>query len=147
MDTRIEAAERLLNRGVRFRLPASFVDRLLGRDHIDIRPLRPGAILEMSLVIVDNQLAEAVEKGEWEFLQTAIRPVAQCVAIASLGTKRKIERDTERLTEQLLWRIPAQNLVEMFRVIAVQNRVSDFTSITKFLCHQTTMMMTPNLGH
>lgn len=147
MDARIEAAERLLDRGVRFRLPASVFRRLLKRDVIDVRPLRAGAILEFSKVVIENQLEEALEKEDWHFLGQAIKPVARCVAIAVLGTKERIEKGTDELAETLLWEIPAGKLIEMFRVIAAQNRISDFTSITRFFCRQTMMMMNPkNLG-
>lgn len=147
MDARIEAAERLLDRGVRFRLSASIFSKLLKRDRIDIRPLRAGTILEISIVVVKNKLEEALEKEDWNFLQQAIKPVARCVAIAILNTKERIESETDELTEKLLWKMPAGKLVEIFRVIAVQNRLSDFTNITRFFCRQTMMMMNPkNLG-
>lgn len=147
MDARIEAAERLLDRGVRFRLPAPFFSRLLKRDCIDIRPLKAGTILEFSIVVIENKLDEALEKEDWHFLQHSIKPVARCVAIAILNTKEGIEMETDQLTEKLLWKIPAGKLIEMFRVIAVQTRMSDFMNITRFFSRQTMMMMNPkNLG-
>jgi len=133
---------------VRFRLPAPFYTRWLRKDRLDIRPLCAGAILEISLVIVEHGLEDAIKESNWKFLEQSIKPVARCVAIAALGTKERIEKDTDKLTEKLIWKIPAGNLVEMFRVIEVQNRVADFTTITRLFCHQTTMMMSPkNLGH
>lgn len=147
MDARIEAAERLLDRGVRFKLPASFFQRLLKRNVIDIHPLKAGTIFEFSIVLLGNGLEEALEKEDWSFLQQAIKPIARCVAIAILNSKERIEKESDELAEKLLWQIPAGKLVEMFRVIAVQNRISDFTNITKFFCRQTMMMMNPkNLG-
>jgi hypothetical protein len=147
MDARIEAAERLLDRGVRFKLPASFFQRLLKKNVIDIHPLMPGTILEFSIVVVENELEDALKKEEWNFLQSAIKPVARCVAIAILNNKERIEKETNELTEKLLWKIPAGKLIEMFRVIVAQNRLSDFTNITRFFCRQTMMMMNPkNLG-
>jgi hypothetical protein len=147
MDTRIEAAERLLDRGVRFKLPASFVQRLLKRNVIDIHPLCAGTILELAVVVVANELEEALEKEDWQFLQQAIKPVARCVAIAVLNSKEGIEKETDELADKLLWKVPAGKLIEMFRVIAAQNRLSDFINITRFFCRQTMMMMNPkNLG-
>jgi hypothetical protein len=147
MDARIEAAERILDRGVRFKLPASIFSRLLKRDRVDIRPLRGGTILEFAIVVVENRLDEALEKEDWQFLQQAIKPVARCVAIAILNSKEGIEKETDELADKLLWQIPAGKLIEIFRVIAVQNRLSDFMSITRFFCRQTMMMMNPkNLG-
>ena len=90
MDARIEAAERLLNKGVRFRLPARFFARLLKRDRLEVRPLCAGAILEIALVVMNNKLEEAIEKSDWPFLEQSIKPVARCVAIAVLGQKEAI---------------------------------------------------------
>ena len=147
MTTRIDAAEILLDRGVRFWLPAPFFQRLFKKNFIDIRPLRAGAILEFSRVVVANKLDEALEKEDWKLLEQTINPVARCVAIAMLGTKERIERETDGLTEKLLWKVPAGKLVEIFRVTAAQNRLTAFTSITRFFSHQTMMMMNPkNLG-
>lgn len=147
MDGRIEAAERILNRGVRFKLPASFFSKLLKRDRVDIRPLYAGTILEFAIVVLENKLEEALEKEDWQFLRQSIEPVARCVAIAVLNDKTRIENETDELAEKLLWQIPAGKLIEMFRVIAMQNRLSDFTNITRFFCRQTMMMMNPkNLG-
>lgn len=147
MDARIEAAERLLDRGVRFRLSASVFSKLLKRDRVDIRPLRAGTILEFSRVVIENKLEEAIEKEDWHFLHQTIRPVAKCVAIAILNSKQEIEEESDSLAEKLLWKVPAGKLVEMFRVIAVQNRLSDFMNITRFFFRQTMMMMNPkNLG-
>jgi len=147
MDVRIEAAQRLLDRGVRFRLSASFFQRLFKKDRIDIHPLCAGTILEFAIVVVANNMEEALEKDDWQFLQQSIKPVARCVAIAVLNNKERIENETDELAEKLLWQIPAGKLIEMFSVIAVQNRLSDFTNITRFFCRQTMMMMNPkNLG-
>ena len=147
MDTRIQAAERLLDRGVRFKLPASFFRRLFRLNRIDIRPLRGGTILEFSKVVIENKLDEALEKEDWIFLEKAIEPVCRCIAIAMLRTKKEIEKKADKLTRKLLWDVEASNLIEIFRVIAVQNRLSDFTNFTKFFCRQTMMMMNPkNLG-
>ena len=147
VDVRLQAAERLLDKGVRFRLPAPFFERLLRLNRLDVHPLRAGAILEIARVIIENGIEEHVKLEDWAFLEKNIEPIARCTAIAVLGTKERIEKETDEKTDQLLWKIPAGKLVEMFRVIAVQNRLSDFMNITRLYCHQTTMMMNPkNLG-
>ena len=149
MDARLEAAERILDRGVRFRLPAPFYLRWLHKDKIDIRSLNGGTILEIARIVVANELETAIEKQDWKMLKQSIEPVSQCVAITILGTKDGIEKEleTRKLTDKLLWKIPASELVKMFRVIISQNRISDFTNITRFLVHQTRMMTSPkNLG-
>lgn len=147
MDIRVQAAERILDRGVRFRLPASFLSRLLRLDRIDIRPLRPGTILEISRVVVGEGLEESIAIEEWSFLEKSIAPVARCVAIAILNDEKAIERRATKLTRELTWKIPAGTLVEIFRIIAAQNRITDFTSTTRFFLTEVMMMMNPkNLG-
>ena len=48
MDARLAAANAILERGVRFRLPAPFWKRLLRKDYVTIRYLKLGTIVEMS---------------------------------------------------------------------------------------------------
>jgi hypothetical protein len=147
MSIRVQAAERILDRGVRFRLPASFLSRLLRRDRIDIRPLRAGTILEISRVVVGEGISEAIAMENWSFLEKSIRPVAKCIAIAILNDEILINKKLEALTRKLIWRVPAGTLVEMFQVVEAQNRLSDFMNTTKFLLTEAMMMMNPkNLG-
>lgn len=147
MDVRVQAAERILERGVRFRIPASFFSRLFRRNIIDLHPLKAGTILEFSRVVIMAGLEEAVLKSDWAFLEQSIEPVAKCVAISILNDEDKIKSKTEDLAHKLLWRYPKGTLIEMFEVIAELNGVSDFMNITKFYLSQMTMMMNPrNLG-
>ncbi len=147
MDIRVQAAERILDRGVRFRLPASFLSRLLRWDRIDIRPLRAGTILEISRVVVGEGLGEAIAMENWSFLEKSIQPVAKCIAIAILNDKIRIIKKAEKLTGELIWKMPAGTLVEIFQIIAAQNRLADFMNTTKFLLTEVMMMMNPkNLG-
>jgi len=144
---RLQAANAILERGVRFRLPAPFYKKWLKRDWVTIRHLKAGTILEFSRVVIEHGLENAVLLGDYEFLLKAIGPCARCIAIAILNDKEKIERKADKLTKQLLWEISAESLVEVFVKISLLNRVSDFTRITRFFSTQTAMMMNPkNLG-
>lgn len=143
----MKAANAILERGVRFRLPAPFFKKWLKRDWATIRHLKAGTILEFSRVVIEHGLENAVLMGDYELLLKAIEPCARCIAIAILNDKRKIERKADRLAKQLLWRISAESLIEIFVKISLLNRVSDFTTITRFFSTQTVMMMNPkNLG-
>lgn len=147
MDVRVKAAERILERGVRFRIPASFLHRLFRLNRIDIHPLKAGTILEFSRVVILAGLEDAVLKSDWTFLEKSIEPVARCVAISILNDEEKIRKNAEKLSKKLLWKLPAGNLVEIFTLISDLNRVSDFMNITRFYLSQMTMMMNPkNLG-
>jgi hypothetical protein len=147
MDVRVKAAERILERGVRFRIPASFFLRVFGLNRIDIHPLKGGTILEFSKVVIMAGLEEAVVKSDFTFLEMSIEPVAKCIAISILNDEDKIRKNADKLSKKLLWKLPAGNLVEIFGLISELNRVSDFMNITRFYLSQMTMMMNPrNLG-
>lgn len=149
MDVRLQAAEAILERGVRFRLPAPFFKRWLKADYVTISRLKAGTILEISRVILENKLEEAILLGDNEFLSKTIEPCARCIAIAVLNDKKKIEREvaTGRLKKKLLYSISDVSLVEIFMSVMLMNRVSDFMNITKyFLMMMKTMMNPKNLG-
>lgn len=143
MDTRIKAADLLLDKGVRFRVPAPFYRRWLRKDTLDIKPLRAGTIIEISKVVVANELDKHLEQRAWEQLQNNIEAVALCISIAVLNDKQKIARQADKLAAKLLWRYNTGVLISMFRVILTQTHKEDFIGITKFLVRQAMMM---NLG-
>lgn len=148
MDARLQAADAILERGVRFRLPAPFYKRLLRKDYVTIRHLKAGTIIEFSRVVIESKMENAIALGDYEFLLKCVEPCARCIAIAVLNDKRKIAREAGKLTKRLLWRVEPASIVELFLKISVMNRVSDFTDITKYLLTMTSMMMSPkNLGH
>lgn len=141
------AANAILERGMRFRLPAPFYKRWAGKDSITIRYLKAGTIIEISRVVIDNDLESAIALGNFEFLLKSVEPCARCIAIAALNDKRKIERETDKLTNLILWKVAPESIVDVFMKISLMNRVSDFTDITRFLLMMTRMMMNPkNLG-
>lgn len=147
MDVRLKAANAILDRGVRFRLPAPFYKRWLGKDSVTIRYLKAGTIIEFSRVVVENELENAIALGDYEFLLKSVEPCTRCIAIAILNDKEKIAGETEKLTQRLLWGVAPESIIEVFMKISVMNRVSDFTDITKYLLTMTAMMMSPkNLG-
>lgn len=148
MDTRLKAAEAILERGVRFRLPAPFFKRWLKKDYMTIRHLKAGTILEISRIVIAADLENAVLLSDYQLLKKAVEPCARCIAVAILNDRRKIEQQADRLTRRLLWDISAESLIDVFLKIVVMNRTSDFTTITKyFLLKMTTMLERKNLGH
>ena len=146
MDKRIAAAERILERGVRFRLPAPFFCRLLRKNVVTIRPLYPGTILEFATIVLKHRLEEAITMSDYAALEKSVVPVARCIAVAMLNDRAKIAKQTDRIARWLLWRVKPQQLAAMFMVIQELNRTADFTNITRYFVLQTSMMMNPNLG-
>ncbi len=144
MKTQQKAAETILDRGVRFKMPAPAFVRFLRLNRLTIRPFRPGTILEFSIVVLENDLGETMTI---EQMVTKLKPMAKCIAIAVLNSRLKIKWFANIYTHWLLWRCHYTQLLEMFAVLSQINSVQDFTSITKFFHQQTTMMMSPrNLG-
>lgn len=146
MDVRRQAAERILNRGVRFRLPAPFFSRLFRLDHIIIKPLKPGTILEFATIVLEHDLEEALTLSDYQILKKSIGPIARCVAVSILNNELKIAKRLDKLQRWLLWKVDPQLLIKIFLTIERMNRTSDFTNITRFYVIQTSMMMNPNLG-
>ncbi|MDN5291814.1 MAG: hypothetical protein PWQ06_2053 [Anaerophaga sp.] len=147
MDARKKAAETILDRGVRFKMPAPFLIRILRLNRIRVKPFRPGTILEFSRIILDNDL-ESAESATVEQLHLKIKPIARCIAVSILNSRVRIKWFTGIYSKWLLWRTHYLNLIEMFVTLKELNAAHDFTSITRFFCHQTRMMMNPkNLGH
>jgi hypothetical protein len=146
MDARLKAAERILDRGVRFRLPAPFFSRLFRLNRIEIKPLKAGTIMEFSRIVLKHQLEEAISLRNYDFLSKSIEPVARCLAVAVLNDRKKIEQRTDKLQKWLMWRVNPQLLIEMFLIVEPMTRTSDFMIITRYFVMQTLMMLNPNLG-
>ncbi|HLW09776.1 MAG TPA: hypothetical protein VKX35_05205 [Fermentimonas sp.] len=147
MDARLSAANAILNRGVRFRLPAPFYKRMFRKDYVTIRHLKLGTIVEMSRIVIESDLENAITFSDNQFLQKAVEPCVRCLAVAILNDKEKIEKKTDKLTKQLMWKVAPESIVDIFTKISTMNRLSDFMNITRYLLSQMMMMMNKkNLG-
>ena len=133
-------ADTLLERGVRFKIPAPFFLRLIGRKHEElvIYPLKYGTLIAMSRL--STELGADIEKLDGGSINEAMilvnkhgDIVAKWVAIAILRDKWKIERYTDRLAKKLTWRLTPSRLGELFLLIAMLSGVQDFTNIIRFL--------------
>lgn len=147
-DVQLSAADTLLERGVRFRLPASLLSRLLGRDWVTIRPLKLGTILEICRVSIEEGIDDVLKiySSDAETIAKIAPACARCIAIAALNDKKKIERGVDKLTERLTWYVDAKCIVDIYMIVKSMWRVQDFMSITALMCQMTQMMMTPRIG-
>ena len=138
--TRLAAADLLLERGIRYTVSdAPFLFRLFRLNRIEISALKPGTIVEICRVMIQENL----ESAPLEQLRLKLGAICQIVAISVLNDKRKIERQTRRLAQRFMWRFPASVLIRVFLDIQELNSAMDFTVITGFYQHQTAMMMNP----
>lgn len=138
---RIAAAKLLLDRGMRFTITdAPLSLKLLRLNKITIHHLRGGTIAEIS-TIIDRDGLDNVRTAK--DANVNMPSIALVVSMAILNHKKRIKYLSERLAKILLWKIPAQTLIDLFYVIASMNKLSDFMNITEYFCHQATMMMSP----
>lgn len=150
MDQRLNAVSAILERGVQFKLPAPFYKKWLKMDVCIIRPLKAGTILEISRIVLENNLEQAIALGDYQFLKKSIEPCVECIAVATLNDRKKIAREerTGRLKRILLNKVSTVSLIDLFMKVLLMNRVYDFMNITKFFWTQMATMMNPkNLGH
>lgn len=142
-NARLAAADAILDRGVRFKIPHAPVRiRLLGLDRITIKSLRAGTILEISRVIDSNQIEDAIMLKDHAFLVRCLEPMAQCIALAMINDKLLIRRFT-KLVKKMVLRLPPDMIVEIFLHIERLNQKKLFLTITRFFLIQAQMMTSP----
>ncbi len=140
-DARLAAADAILDRGVRFVIPHAPVRlRLLGLDRLHIRPLRAGTILAISKVVLEAKLEDAILLEDHAFLATSIEPIARCVALAYINSRRLLGRFTDQITRLMLL-LPVDVLIRIFLQVDSLNQKQHFMTITRWFVVQTQMMM------
>lgn len=144
-NTRLAAANLLLDRGVRYIIPnAPLFLQILRLNQIQIRSLKAGALMEISRIIDENKLYE-IETTEQA--NKKLKFITETIAVAVLNNKRKIRLFSGIFSNLLLWKIPLKTLLAIFYHIMQVNNLTDFMNITKYFEHHAQMMMNPkNLG-
>ncbi|NCB68982.1 MAG: hypothetical protein EOM47_09050 [Bacteroidia bacterium] len=140
-EIRLAAANLLLQRGVKYKVDAPFWQRLTGRNVIHIKPLFPGTIAAFSLEILKHGLENATQEKVLENISV----VARVIAIAILNDEKEIEMNADELGRKLLWKVPANQLLNIYSAIENVSRVVDFTIITNSITRMMQMMMNPKL--
>jgi len=142
-NVRLAAADLLLDRGIRFNFTdAPFLLRLFRLNRIKIRRLKGGTILEYSRVIVRDKLEDVLTHAD---ANGRMDSIAEIIAIAILNNRIAIRLLKKHLADMLLWKVDAVTLVKIYLILSSINKVSDFTTITKYFVRQTQMMMNPRL--
>lgn len=143
-DIQKDAANLLLDRGIRFNLPdAPIWDRIRRKNKIHIRPLRAGAILEIAVLTLDAELDKPHTNLQ---LHTKLDVIAKIIATAVLNDAETIVLKCDVLTSKLLNKCPAHVLIQIFRHIESLNQIEGFTNITRYFNRQTRMMLTKRTG-
>ncbi len=144
-DKRLDATRQLLERGVRFLLPAPFWLRWL-KPRLTIKAHKGGTIFLFSEIVLEHNFEKLIAEDDDINLLKNIKYIVECLAISALNGYWKIKLFKNILSKYLLWYVNKYALIEMFVIVFNLNNSKDFTTITKFYLQQTKMMLNPNLG-
>lgn len=141
-----QAADVLLDRGVRVKLPAPIIYRLVGIKEISRTIYRPklGTLIAMSKlaaginVNLDDLSGNAIGES-MRIVADHGDTVAKFVAIAILNSRYGIDNKANQLATRLKWHLPAQRLAELFAVVILLSSVQDFLTTIRFV-QQSNMM-------
>ena len=137
------ATDAILDRGVRYNIPHAPVRyRLLGLHRITIKPLRAGTILEISRIVIENKLEDAIMLDDRAFLSESIRPIAECIAVAVANSRWHIRLLRRPLTAMIL-QLPVDVILQIFLHIESRNQKRLFLTITRYFSVMTQMMVSP----
>lgn len=139
-ETKLAAANLLLQRGVRFKIDAPFFIRLFRKNVIEIKPIYPGTIVEISKVILEQDLENATR----EQINDKISSVCRIVAMAVLNGKKEMKQ-VDKLALKLEKQVPVYQLFQIYIHIANINRHVDFTNITGYFREMMNQLMTRRL--
>ena len=133
-------ADTLLERGVRFKIPAPFFLKLIGIKHrsLVIYPLKYGTLLAMSgvgagLEIDPQKLSEGSINEALKLVEKHGDRVAVFVATAVVNSNIQLERRARLLAERLKWRLTPSKMAELLIMVVMLCGVQDFTSTIRFL--------------
>ncbi|MDD7438578.1 MAG: hypothetical protein PUK66_07100 [Bacteroidales bacterium] len=127
----INALDMIMQRGVRFRLPAPRYLKLLKRDTVTIKPPTVGTALALLREAVAYDLAEEEMSTLYA---NAITPrqligVKRVVAIAILGSDRYSERQLDKLVAKLD-EVLLQDLLHLYNITMTMCRGENFRKAT-----------------
>ncbi|MEJ5316783.1 MAG: hypothetical protein WHS63_07230 [Tenuifilum sp.] len=143
------AADVLLDRGVRVKLPAPFWYRIVGVRHKSYILRRPklGTLIAMSRIAsgidVDfDKLDEGNIQEAYRVVAEHGDRVAEFIAVALLNNRHAIERHAVSLARRIAWGISPDRLAEVFSLVVVLSGVQDFLSTIRFVSQTNVMRAT-----
>lgn len=133
-------ADNLLERGVRFKIPAPFFLRLVGKKKVGvtIRPIKFGTLLAMSRLSAElNADIDTISDGSinqaMEMVQKHGATLTEWVATAILNRKGLIKRFSKPLGRYLGWKLTPAKLSELFMLVVLLCGIQDFTNTIRYL--------------
>lgn len=148
MTPDLRAAYSLLNRGVRYKLPAPVFFKLIGITEmpIIIKPLYAGTELRIAAILSEAGLTdpEAISKKEvTQLMLEHYKTIVRIVAVATLNS-RSVSAIRLYLRMRLLKRLSVWQLYELYSTIKEFSGTAPFMNITRLAIQ--TRMTAPNLG-
>jgi len=149
-----QAAETMLERGVRVPLPAPRFLRLFGKKTIGItiyqpylRTIKTAALLALSDGFSLNDLTEGKTDAALQLASKHAETISRIIAVYVLNGKWRNRLFSRLLGSWLFSRLTAGRLLEVSVAIILMSRYQDFTSsIRLFKQMSLTMMMPKNLS-
>lgn len=133
-------ADTLLERGVRFKIPAPFFLRVVGKKTvgITIRPAKFGTLIAMSGISSElNADIDSISEGSINNAMAMVEKhgdaLALWIATAILNDRVKIERLAKSLAKRLKWRLTPARLSELFTLVVLLCGIQDFTNTIRYL--------------
>ena len=135
-----QVADNILERGIKIKLPAPFLLRIIGIKEVSrvITSPKLGTLIAMSRVSSDlnvqlDKLLEGSIGYATELAENYGEYVAEWIAIAILNDKREIDKHAKKLARKLLWFYTPKQLGEAFMLIVLLSGVEHFTNTIRFM--------------
>lgn len=135
-----QAANTLLERGVRFSIPAPFLLRIFGKKKVSlvIRQPKLGTLIYMSKGFVSmNVDPSLIESGDVDQAYMMVAKhgdeMSRLMAVAVLNGKLKIKLLSVIVGKWLKWKLTAVTLAELFFTVTTLSGVQHFTTTIRYL--------------
>lgn len=154
MKTERQAADTILEKGVRVQLPAPFFLRLFKKEIILVlRQPRFGTMLHVASVSLKAGFEiEKLQTGELNAAHESVsqyaRPLARIAAYLFLNGKWKIKFFSKLLANWLLWKLTPRRMAEIAILAVAYGGIQDFTTTIRLIGAMTMNVTAPkNLSH
>jgi len=135
-----QAADTLLERGVRFPIPAPFLLRIFGKKTVNLTVYRPkmGTLIYISKGFVGMEIdATTIEDGDvaqaYALVAKHGKEMSRLMAVAILNGNWRIKLFAGMLGKWLQWQLNAELLATLFMIITNLSGVQYFTSTIRYL--------------
>jgi hypothetical protein len=131
-----QAAEVLLDRGVRWKVPAPWYLRLIGKKTVSlgVTSLKLGTLLELSRLYIEMDLTSEQMKGDThKIIQDHLKTVCRITAMCILNSKIKIRLFTKPLARYILWAFTANMQLEVILFITNYSGTESFLTTIGFI--------------